>query len=98
MLPYSTGDVPTGEVAVKVLRHPMVHMLSMIKKSDGVKPFCFGRLPLNMLTELKALKATDPRDKVFALLGLVALESPYSNLLHVDYEEKVEKVYTDVTK
>jgi hypothetical protein len=95
---HATGNAPMGLAAVKVLGHPMAHMLSMIAQSRDVKPFYFDRLPLKLLSDFRLFNATDPRDKVFALLGFVALDSPCPNLITVNYEEKVEKVYMDVTQ
>lgn len=41
------------------------------------------------------MRSVDPRDKLFALLGFVALEGPFLELItpDYDYEESTEQVY-----
>ena len=51
-----------------------------------------------MLDSFKGLDSTDPRDKVFALLGFVALDGPYPELITPDYERRIEQVYLDVAR
>ena len=56
-----------------------------------------GRLHtlLSVLLAFRDFEATDPRDKVFALLGLVQ-NTGHSSLLLPNYKEPVAKVYEDV--
>ena len=93
------GDTPTGFVAnADFMTRPWVHMLSIVGSSRGMRPSSLPTLPLKMLTYFKALDSTDPRDKVFALLGFVALDGPYAELITPDYEKSTEQVFIDVAK
>ena len=73
-------------------------MLGLVRRSRGIRPYYMKTLPLNMLNGFKKLDSTDPRDKVFALLGFVALNGPYSELITPDYNKSTEQVYLDVAK
>ena len=93
------GETPTGFVAnADFMTRPWVHMLSIVGSSRGMRPSSLTTLPLKMLRSFKALDSTDPRDKVFALLGFVALDGPYAELITPDYEKSTEQVYLDVAK
>jgi hypothetical protein len=50
---------------------------------------------LSVLLAFRDFEATDPRDKVFALLGLVR-NTVHSSLLSPDYKKPVTKLYEDV--
>ncbi|EPE05318.1 heterokaryon incompatibility protein [Ophiostoma piceae UAMH 11346] len=50
---------------------------------------------LDILARFKWTSSTDPRDKVYGLLGLVSEETPF--LLPVDYTKSAAEVYTDTT-
>ena len=96
---YMTGDLPVGSAEfLESQTRPMSHMLDAVNGSRGAKPFCLKTLPLEMLESFKKLNATDPRDKVFALLGFVALDGPFSDLIMVNYEEHINQVYLDVAR
>lgn len=63
-----------------------------------MKPFSLKVLPLEMLDSFKGLNVTDPKDKVFALLGFVALDGPFPDLITANYTKTTEQVYLDVAR
>ena len=90
---------PTDFEAIGLLMtSPWVHMLGPVSSSRGMRPSSLRTLPLEMLNSFKKLDSTNPRDKVFALLGFVALDGPYPELIMPDYEKSPEQVYLDVAK
>lgn len=96
---YVTGDVLTESVSfLKIQTRPMVHMLSLVNRSRSMRPFSLKILPLEMLDSFKSLKVTDPKDKVFALLGFVALDGPFPDLITANYTKTTEQVYLDVAR
>ena len=93
------ANTPTNFVAMyHLMASPWAHMLGIVGSSRGMRPSSLKALPLRMLNLFKGLDSTDPRDKVFALLGFVALDGPYPELLTPDYEKSTEQVYLDVAK
>lgn len=55
-----------------------------------------GDSPLNILERWRYRGATDPRDKIFALMGLFP-EPPFPSLTHCDYTLSAAAIYTRVT-
>ncbi|KAK8010301.1 HET-domain-containing protein [Apiospora arundinis] len=55
-----------------------------------------ARYLLSSLQKYRSFSATDPRDKIYSLLGLVNEETRHE--IQVDYEATVEKVFTDTFK
>jgi hypothetical protein len=53
---------------------------------------------LNTLEENRSKMASDPRDKVFSLLGITNCESSGHNRLQIDYSRSVKDVYTGVVQ
>lgn len=54
---------------------------------------------LTLLNEFRTSKSTDPRDKIFALLGLlVDPKISYSKTIRIDYALPVIEVFTDVVQ
>ncbi|KAE8444356.1 hypothetical protein EG329_000666 [Mollisiaceae sp. DMI_Dod_QoI] len=51
---------------------------------------------IELLQRFRSSQATDPRDKVYGMLGLA--EEAFRKRLKIDYEKKVADVYTDVAK
>jgi hypothetical protein len=47
---------------------------------------------------MKYSNATDPRDKIYALLGLMHDSEKTSELLQLDYSKSVEQVYGGVVR
>ena len=94
------ADTPMdfGMATRSLISSPWVHMLEIVGGSRGMRPSSLKTLPLEMLNSFKKLDSTDPRDKVFALLGFVALDGPYPELITPDYEKSTEQVYLDVAK
>ncbi|KAM0803710.1 heterokaryon incompatibility protein-domain-containing protein [Usnea florida] len=86
------------EATTHLLNSPWAYMLGLVGRSRGMRPYRMKTLPPEMLNRFKRLDSTDPRDKVFALLGFVALDGPYSELITPDYKKSTEQVYLDVTK
>lgn len=65
----------------------------------GILRYASGFVPskgalLNLLHETRTALATDPRDKIFGLLGLVPAEEGWGSL--VDYNRTVWEVYRDI--
>lgn len=73
-------------------------MLRIVASSRGRRPSSLKTPPLKMLDSFKRLDSTDPRDKVFALLGFVAVDGPYPELITPDYKKSTEQVYLDVAR
>ena len=93
------GHTPTDFVAIgRIISRRMAHMFGLVNRSRGMMPYSLNTLPLRMLNSFKGLDSTDPRDKVFALLGFVALDGPYPELITPDYVKSTEEVYLDVAK
>lgn len=80
---------------LKLQSSNMFHMLEMVQRLRGMK---WESLPLSHLNKLRRMRSTDPRDKVFALLGFVALDGPFPELIAPDYEKSTEQVYLDVAR
>lgn len=94
-----TGDVPTELASIiRIQARPMVYMLDLVGRSRSLRPYSLKILLLEMLDSFKVLNATDPKDKVFALLGFVALDGPYPHLITADYTKTTEQVYLDVAR
>lgn len=68
-------------------------MLAMVRRLRSTK---WETLPLLIPDCLRGMRSIDPRDKLFALLGFVALDSPFIELIAPDYEKGTEQVYLDV--
>ena len=73
----------------------MAHMLAMVRRLGGIK---WETFPLLLLDGLRTMRSTDPKDKVFALLGFIALDGPSLELIAPDYEKSTEQVYLDVAR
>ena len=76
----------------------MVHMLGMVGSSRGMRLSSLKTLPLKMLASFKGSDFTDPRDKVFALSGFVALDGPFSELITPGCGKSTEQVYLDAAR
>ena len=95
----SKGGILTESVAIwDITSSRMIHMLGIVRHSRGMKSSSLTTLPLKMLDSFKALDSTDPRDKVFALLGFVAPDGPFPELITPDYGKSTEQVYLDVAR
>lgn len=73
----------------------MSRMLTLVHRLRGMK---WETLPLSLLYDLRHTRSTNPRDKVFALLGFVARDGPFLELITPDYEKSTEQVYSDATR
>jgi hypothetical protein len=58
------------------------------------KPLSLQEVVLGCSTSL----ATDPRDKVYGLLGITTDLDPLDESLFPDYEKSVEEVYTTIAR
>ena len=85
----------TLQPILKLQSSNMSHMLAMVRRLRGMK---WESLPLLPLNSLRRMRSTDPRDKVFALLGFVALDGPFPELIAPDYEKSIEQVCLDVAR
>lgn len=72
----------------KLIASKMSHMLAMVRRLRGTK---WETLPPLLLNSLRKMRSTDPRDKVFALLGFVALDGPFLELIAPNYEKVPNK-------
>lgn len=50
------------------------------------------------LLDFRQCQSTDPRDKIYGLLGLIADEADGSPVLKVDYEKPIKDVYIQAAK
>ena len=77
------------------------HRLDNINKVTGLEKIRMGwnygkRQPLReLLWDTRYRRATDPRDNIYSLLGLMG--DPMSNLLQPDYSKSVSEVYANST-
>lgn len=53
---------------------------------------------LTTLSRARRLESSDPRDKVNAVLGISSGIDLSNDLIAIDYQKSVERVYTDVAK
>ncbi|ETS79688.1 hypothetical protein PFICI_09541 [Pestalotiopsis fici W106-1] len=64
----------------------------------GMRPECYGGQPpmlAQLLSSHRSFNATDPRDKVYAMMHLPPFRSEYPELVP-DYRRSAEDIYTDV--
>lgn len=57
----------------------------------------YGMLRMSEILETNAFSTTDPRDKIYGLLGMTNLGQSENPLLLPDYTKSVESVYTEAT-
>jgi hypothetical protein len=82
-----------GSGYLQNLGHLAVCLMETLKQTPKYSP---SRSILAILNSTRESKATDPRDKVFALYGLLGAEEADSSLLIPDYTKDVTRVYTNV--
>jgi len=82
-----------GSGYLQKLGHLAVCLMEELRQTPRDSP---SRNILAMLNATRESKATDARDKVFALYGLLGNEEADSSLLLPDYTKDVTRVYTDV--
>ena len=80
---------------------PLLHMLKSRLTSSEAQPFSRRTLGL-LVKSCLAFQATDPKDKVYGVLGLLSPRSPaqldkQEPLLDVDYNKSVAEIYVDMT-
>lgn len=80
---------------VKLQASKLSHMLSMVRH---LRSMGWETLPLLLLSSLRIMRSTDPRDKALALFGFVGLDGPFLQLITTDYEKDTEKVYLDIAR
>jgi hypothetical protein len=67
------------------------------EKSEAGRRSAGNMLPLEKLLDIQRMKrATDPRDKVYSLLGLAC--AYHENVLNLDYTLTVQETYTRVVE
>lgn len=71
------------------------HLDEIISPVRGLELASEGDGPLNLLERWRYRGATDPRDKIFALMGLFS-QSPFPSLKSCDYNLSLQTVYTNV--
>ncbi|KAK4460584.1 heterokaryon incompatibility protein-domain-containing protein [Cladorrhinum samala] len=97
LLTISCGMMDLGEASVAAMSDLggtgcamfLVQMRAMRRHSAGVTDTSF----FDLLVRCRSLQATDPRDKVYALLGLAQPQDPIHELLPVDYAVEVTECY-----
>ena len=112
-LPYAALDMlwqvllPTGwsfemrQLAKKSDRQLEMQALQFLPTAGTLRRVAGKKLDLEMLLDLaRTFSATDPRDKIFALLGMakeVGEDQDMATLLQPDYSKSVQQVFTEVT-
>lgn len=83
---------------VPLLEDSFPLLLDSMRQGQGwdSAPTRDGRWLLSALQKYRTFAATDPRDKIYSLLGLVSEETGHD--IQVDYEATVEKVFIDTFK
>jgi hypothetical protein len=98
----ATGFPGPDRAAMRNMRYyPVATMLQVAKILRGECEAAGGalrRLLPRYLMEFSAFRASDPRDKIFALQGLLATDAPYRELLRPDYTKSAEEIYTNATR
>ena len=80
---------------------PLLHMMK--SRLTSSEPQNFSRWALGLLVKsCLTFQATDPKDKVYGVLGLLSPRSPaqvdtLEPLLNVDYNKSVAEIYVDMT-
>ena len=112
-LPYAALDMlwqvllPTGwrfemrQLAKKSDRQLEMQALEFLPTAGTLRRVAGKKLDLEMLLDTaRSFSATDPRDKIFALLGMakeVGEDQDMATLLQPDYSKSVQQVFTEVT-
>ena len=112
-LPYAALDMlwqvllPTGwrfkirQLAKKSDRQLEMQALEFLPTAGTLRRVDGKKLDLEVLLDMaRTFSATDPRDKIFALLGMakeVGEERDMATLLQPDYSKSVQQVFTEVT-
>ncbi|KAF2239752.1 hypothetical protein EV356DRAFT_109915 [Viridothelium virens] len=95
----AAGDGPNhlqSQASLELQASPMFNMLMRTRSSP--EPAHLEKLPQEAVADISNLDATDARDKVFALLGLVSSEAPRYDLIRPDYTKSLEQVYQDFAR
>jgi hypothetical protein len=72
----------------------LVHIREWVHRSESVH-YRYPVILLDLLHHCRSFEATDPRDKVYGLLGVAPPESEAISV-QVDYRKTVEEVYEDI--
>ena len=89
-------DLVVRSVSIRVLQTPPLTFGMLCTIRDHRKDMIPIQGIGNLLHGTMAFEATNPRDKVFALLGLAHEDD--KSAIDVDYSNSVQQVYTQVTK
>ncbi|KAL9087745.1 MAG: hypothetical protein Q9165_006512 [Trypethelium subeluteriae] len=95
----AAGDGPNqlqSQASLELQASPMFNMLMRTRSSP--EPAQLERLPQEAVADISNLDATDARDKIFALFGLVASEAPHYELIRPDYTKSLAQVYQDFAR
>lgn len=110
-LPYAALDMlwrillPTGWIfeMKRLAKKSELEMqaLQFLQTAGTLRRVAGKKLDLEMLLDLaRSFSATDPRDKIFALLGMakeVGEDQDMATLLQPDYSKSVQQVFAEVT-
>jgi hypothetical protein len=72
--------------------------LKLLKDMQDARAGRVGTSLFNLLLSRRGLGATDPRDMVYAQLGLASDLTESSQYLNIDYQRSVSRVYEDVAR
>ncbi|KAL8695328.1 MAG: hypothetical protein Q9218_000227 [Villophora microphyllina] len=88
------ADIKPQDLRFKPVRHSPVAGIAMFR-DDGVF-FQYGDSLLELLDYMRPTESSEPRDKVYAILGMASDLDPFSII--PDYSKSLAEVYTDVVR
>lgn len=93
---------PSNRLTVRNLPHEQVVLDIIAKRQEGQQPPRKKQMPiLGLFSEALVFEATDPRDKLFAILGLGEETNDPTNLpweVRPDYTKSDSQVYVDFSR
>jgi hypothetical protein len=72
--------------------------IELLRSMNNMRAGRSGGGLLNMLLDRRGLGATDPRDMVFAHMGIAADRNQWGDAVQVDYRKSCAQVYEDVAR
>lgn len=93
LLPMVTESAaPTHGDALQTSRKHFLRQMEMVRSSGA------DRTLLNILKLRAGCRASDPRDVIFAHMGMITDEKDVSRYLRVDYNASIREVYTSAAR
>lgn len=90
MVPDSSGPRPDG--ALETSQKHILRQMETVRSSGS------NRTLLNILRLRAGCRASDPRDVIFAHLGMITDEEDVSKYLKVDYKRSIREAYISVAR